>query len=198
MSRSFLLRMRNFSDKGVHKSKHTFYVQKLFPPKSCRLWDNVEKYCRAGQATDGHIIRRILFVCRITKATDTHSEYVILIAFARQQWLRERDTILHYSCIARLVCGCLNNQRRPNTSLYWQHSGISYNCGKAWRILTCVSGMVLHANRRVDLAASWEALPSPMSVSPRLRHRWRPHCVNGQKIRWRRRWTGSLLLLPGR
>jgi len=23
-----------------------------FFPKSCRLWDNVEKYCRAGQVTD--------------------------------------------------------------------------------------------------------------------------------------------------
>jgi hypothetical protein len=29
------------------------------------------------------------FPCWITKATDTHSEYVILIAFSRQQWLRE-------------------------------------------------------------------------------------------------------------
>jgi len=24
----------------------------FFPRKSCRLWDNVEKYCRVGQATD--------------------------------------------------------------------------------------------------------------------------------------------------
>jgi hypothetical protein len=28
------------------------------------------------------------------KATDTHSEYVILIAFPRQQWLPERDSML--------------------------------------------------------------------------------------------------------
>ena len=26
------------------KSKHTFYVRRLFSRKSCRLWDNVEKY----------------------------------------------------------------------------------------------------------------------------------------------------------
>jgi len=26
---------------------------KLPPRKSCRLWDNVEEYCRAGQDTDG-------------------------------------------------------------------------------------------------------------------------------------------------
>ena len=27
-------------------------------------------------------------------ATDTHSEYVIFIAFSRQQWLRERASML--------------------------------------------------------------------------------------------------------
>jgi hypothetical protein len=41
----------------------------------------VEKYGRARQATDDNIIRRMRFACWITKATDTHSEYVILIAF---------------------------------------------------------------------------------------------------------------------
>jgi hypothetical protein len=46
--------------------------------KSCRLWDNVEKYGTARQSTDGSIIRRMRFACWITKATDTHLEYVIL------------------------------------------------------------------------------------------------------------------------
>ena len=27
----------------------------FFFRKSCRLWDNVEKYCRAGQSTDGNM-----------------------------------------------------------------------------------------------------------------------------------------------
>ena len=30
------------------------------------------------------------YACCITKATDTHSEYVTLIAFPLQQWLHER------------------------------------------------------------------------------------------------------------
>ena len=47
--------------------------------KSCRLWDNVEKYGRTGQSTDGNVIRRKRFACWICKATDTHSEYVILL-----------------------------------------------------------------------------------------------------------------------
>jgi len=42
----------------------------------------VENYGRARQATDDNIIRRMRLVCWITKAIDTHSEYVILIAFS--------------------------------------------------------------------------------------------------------------------
>ena len=41
--------------------------------------------------------------CCVTKTTDTHSEYVILIAFALQQWLHERASLLRYTYIACLV-----------------------------------------------------------------------------------------------
>jgi hypothetical protein len=34
--------------------------------------------------------------CSIPKAIDTHSEYVILIAFQRQQWLHEGASMLRY------------------------------------------------------------------------------------------------------
>ena len=37
------------------------------------------------------------FTCRKTKAKNTHSEYVILIALPRQQWLCERASILCYA-----------------------------------------------------------------------------------------------------
>jgi len=40
------------------------------------------------------------FACYITKSTDTHSEYAIVIAFQRQQWLRERTSVLRYTHIA--------------------------------------------------------------------------------------------------
>jgi hypothetical protein len=40
---------RNF----YRKSKHTFYIQCL--SKKRHLWENVEKYCRAGQATDDNM-----------------------------------------------------------------------------------------------------------------------------------------------
>jgi hypothetical protein len=63
----------------------------------------VGKYGTARQATDDNIIRRMRFACCITKATDTHSECVIHIAFLRQQWLRERASMLRYTYIVSLV-----------------------------------------------------------------------------------------------
>ena len=58
----------------------------VFSRKSYHLCDNVEKYCRAGQATDGSTIPRMQIVCWITKAKNAHSESVIRIAFPLQQW----------------------------------------------------------------------------------------------------------------
>ena len=63
----------------------------------------MQKYGRARQTTDDSIIRRMRVAYWITKATDTHSEYVILISFPRQQWLRERASILRYKHIAYTV-----------------------------------------------------------------------------------------------
>jgi hypothetical protein len=64
----------------------------------------VEKYSRPGEATDDNIIQRLRFACWITKATDTHSEYAVLTAFALQQWLLERASVLRCTFIASLVC----------------------------------------------------------------------------------------------
>ena len=63
----------------------------------------MEKCGRARQATDDNIIRRMRFAFWMAKATDTHSEYVIHTAFPRQQWLRERASVLRYMYIACLV-----------------------------------------------------------------------------------------------
>ena len=43
-------------------------------------------------------------LCMLAETTNTHSGYVILNAFRRQQWLCERTTILRYAYIASLVC----------------------------------------------------------------------------------------------
>jgi hypothetical protein len=54
-------------------------------------------------------IWRKRIACWIPKATSTHSEYVILIAFSLPQWLHERASMLRYTYVACLV---LNNQMR--------------------------------------------------------------------------------------
>jgi hypothetical protein len=51
ISHSFLFRMRNISDKNCRENQNTRFMFNIFYRKSCRLWDNVEKFGRAGQAT---------------------------------------------------------------------------------------------------------------------------------------------------
>jgi len=63
----------------------------------------VEKVGGDGQATDDNLVRRTRIACRIPNAPNTHSEYVILIAFPRQQRLRERASLLRHTYNACLV-----------------------------------------------------------------------------------------------
>ena len=70
------------------------------------IYENVEKCGRAREDTDGNIIRRMPFACWITEATPhthTHTEYLILIAFPRQQCLHERISVLRYTYVECLV-----------------------------------------------------------------------------------------------
>jgi hypothetical protein len=65
------------------------------------------KKCDAtGQATGDNIIQRMRFAFWITRVTHTLSEYIICIAFPRQQWLRERDWMLRLY-IHGLFCNIL-------------------------------------------------------------------------------------------
>jgi len=59
-----------------------------------------KKYGRSGQANDDNIARSMRYACWTTNATDTHSEYVIHIAFPLQQWLHERASMLRYTYIS--------------------------------------------------------------------------------------------------
>jgi hypothetical protein len=54
----------------------------------------LEECDTAGQATHDNILRRMCFACSVAKATDTQAEHQILVAFARQQWLLECDSII--------------------------------------------------------------------------------------------------------
>ena len=65
----------------------------LFFRKSI-TWKNIVKPNRP-QIT----IRRMRIVCRVSKVTNIHSEYVRIIAFPLQRWLNERASVLRYSTL---------------------------------------------------------------------------------------------------
>jgi hypothetical protein len=83
LSRWILLKMQKVSNKTCRENQNTYFVfTKFFPPKSCRLWDNVEKYGTAGAATDNNIIRRMKnAICMPSNwgnDTNTHALYLTL------------------------------------------------------------------------------------------------------------------------
>ena len=95
-SRSVLFRMRNVSDKSCRENPKTHFVFTFFFPENravCEtMWKNTVQ-----PDSPRTTIRRMRFACWIPKATNTHSEYVILIAFPLQQWLHEHASMLRYS-----------------------------------------------------------------------------------------------------
>jgi hypothetical protein len=48
------------------------------------------------------VLWQVWISCIILKATNPHTEYVILIAFSLQRWLRKRASLLRYAYLACL------------------------------------------------------------------------------------------------
>jgi hypothetical protein len=65
----------------------------------------VEKYCRAGQATDEYMAHA-LFMMKTKGYKCTNSGFAIFIVFPQQQCLHERASMLRYTFIAYLVSFC--------------------------------------------------------------------------------------------
>ena len=70
---------------------------------------------------------RMRIACWITKATNTHSEYVILIAFQSQKWLHEFSSMLRLyvyrlSCYSRNWGGgfCVTKEADRKEYVVWQ------------------------------------------------------------------------------
>jgi hypothetical protein len=94
-----------FRTKVVDKFKTHILCSVTLFRKSCRLWDNVEKYRRAEQATDDNmaLVHCMIYLKGYKLNDRTRSEYVILIALPLQQRFHERDSVLHCTYIACLV-----------------------------------------------------------------------------------------------
>jgi hypothetical protein len=133
------------------------------------LWDNVDKYGTAKQATDD-IIWCMRFACWITKATDTHSEYAIFIPFLRQQWLSEFPSMLRYIYIACLVKFCSLHKYMHSvnhltflTYVFNNHRGImvlhvsSYELSSTGRICILLrhSTVFLHLRTSIHFQILW-------------------------------------------
>jgi hypothetical protein len=90
--------MKNFQIKGVEKFKTNILFSITFLKILFRLWDMWKSILE--RARPRMTIWHMRIACRITKATNPHSKYVILIAFPLQQWMHERASMLRYTYIA--------------------------------------------------------------------------------------------------
>jgi hypothetical protein len=105
--------MRNVSDKICREIKTQISCPVTFCPENLVvfeiMWKNV-----VDPDTLQMAVRRICFVCWITKGTNTHSEYVILIALPLQQWFEELASMLRYTCIVSLVMFLANKNQQTH------------------------------------------------------------------------------------
>ena len=80
---SVLIRMGNVSDKSCGENQNAYFLCSIiFFRKSCLyVISGGGGCCWAGQATDDNMIRRMRVAYWLAKATNTHSQCVLLIAF---------------------------------------------------------------------------------------------------------------------
>jgi hypothetical protein len=77
-----------FTQKFKKNRNMHFRFNNFFFRKSCRLWDTLEKYGKAGQTTDVNIMWRMRFACHMTKARKQKNtqNILILVTFPQQKW----------------------------------------------------------------------------------------------------------------
>ena len=70
------------------------------------MWKNIAEPVSPQMTT--YVIWRTRTACCIVKATNTHSEYVIIIAVQLQQWLHERASLpVLFSVFIVTICNLL-------------------------------------------------------------------------------------------
>ena len=94
--------MRNVSYKFVDNTKtHILQSIILFSEKHTVYKIILKNMGGAGQTIE--TTRRMRFICRIIRAINKYSEWVIIISFPLQQWLHQRPSLLLHTYIACLV-----------------------------------------------------------------------------------------------
>ena len=69
----FFLEWEMFHAKVVENIKTHILCSVTVFRISCRIWDNVEKYCGAREPTDNNIIQRIRFACWVSRSARSHA-----------------------------------------------------------------------------------------------------------------------------
>jgi hypothetical protein len=117
-------------------------------------------------------IWRIRVSCWITKATNTHSEYVIIV-FLRQQWLHESASVLRYTRMACLVAVLTSSCKllQLGMLLLWR---ILNMCVQFIRTiyfvrvkLQTLRGLIFYW-WVLEIISSWKFPPKPFITNPRL------------------------------
>ena len=103
-SRSILLRMRKVVEE-IKTHQNTHFVFSNSPPENNDFYEIMWKH--SVQRRSQMAIWRMRIACRITKATNTHSQYVTpLTAFPPQQWLPEHSSRLRHTYCTLPVLYC--------------------------------------------------------------------------------------------
>jgi hypothetical protein len=124
------MRPKRYQTNVVEKTK-THFMFNNPPPESRAVYGIMWKYI-VEPGRPQMTIWRMRIACWIPKATDTHSEYVVLIAFPLQQSLQERASMLRvrilsfffnmvYTIIQVLMSGQLINLRNKLYILWTVH-----------------------------------------------------------------------------
>jgi hypothetical protein len=89
--------MRNVSDKRCRGNQYTYFVFNISLSKIVFSRDNVQIYGRVDRRWVTQYNKAHAYYMLDTKATNTDSEYVIIIAFPLQQLWQERASVLRYT-----------------------------------------------------------------------------------------------------
>jgi hypothetical protein len=123
----FLLKFDMPRTKRRRENQNTHFVFSNFFPENRAvygvMWKNIVDPDRSQTA-----ICLMHITCWTLKSTNTHSEYVILIAFPLHYWLHERASVVRYAYIACLAT--VETFKNPNVFISnwkWTHTSSKHS-----------------------------------------------------------------------
>jgi hypothetical protein len=196
ISRWILLRMRNVSNESCTEHQNTHFMFRNFFRKPFRLWDNVSKYVGARDSArwqNGgafHATRAQTHASARAAPTPSHThasthlrvqtrtqKFVTLVAFPRQQWIRERASITRYfvfKCLLLVHCVGYFNDIVYNYFTRGFRSGAHWLTCRHWANslqIQCLLLIVSHAARilATSTSSTFDLWPLPF---PQRSHKW--------------------------